>query len=338
MTPRERVIAALPDGVDGVFLESAEAVSWYLGGARTSVPLGGPSVVTVLVRRDGDELRCHVMEAERLRDEEGVGDVVEVDWAQPLIPDHWRRDPGVRSEHQLEGALRAARASLSEAETARYRGLGAEVAESVTVVASGARPERSEREVAGQLADALYSIGAEPVVLLVAGSNRLGYRHPLPTAAALGERAMIVVGARRQGLVVNLTRWVGFDAVEPVANGRLRAVEADVLDATVPGAAFADVFRALVASYAANGFDPLEWRRHHQGGPTGYFGRDPKVTPTTSGAVAERQAFAWNPSAPGGKTEDTVIATSTGIELLTHDPSWPSVIVNGRPRPLTLQL
>ena len=149
---------------------------------------------------------------------------------------------------------------------------------------------------------------------------------------------MLVVGARRQGLVVNLTRWVGFEAVEPEINGRLRAVEADVFDATVPGTDLADVFRVLVESYAAHGFDPLEWQRHHQGGPTGYFGRDPKATPTTAGVVAERQAFAWNPSAPEGKVEDTVLTTSAGIELLTHDSAWPSVVVGGRPRPLSLAL
>ena len=338
MTPRERVLAVLPADVDGVVLESAGAVSWYLGGARVSVPLGGPSTVAVLVARDGDEVRCHVMEADRLRDEEGVTGAVAVDWAEHLVPDDWRRNPRLRSEHDLEVALRAARAPLTETEVLRYRALGAEAAGAVTAVARELRPDSTERTVAGDLAASLYALGAEPVVLLVAGAHRLGYRHPLPTSAPLGERAMLVVGARRHGLIVNLTRWVRFGGAEHPGETGIRRVEADVLAATVPGTPLATAFATLQRAYPAHGFDRDEWRRHHQGGPTGYVGRDPKTTPETAGVVAERHAFAWNPSAPGLKVEDTVIAASTGLELLTHDPAWPAVDVDGRPRPLTLQL
>ncbi|TXN31575.1 peptidase M24 [Lacisediminihabitans profunda] len=318
-------------------LETPAVVSWYLGGARTSVPLGGASVVAVLVGRDGDEVRCHVMEAERLIAEEGITDATAVDWMQPLVPEEWRRNPRIRSEEQLESELRIVRSSLTEIEADRYRTLGAEVAAALTTVAAATRPGDTERSVAGDLADNLFSLGAEPVVLLVAGASRVGYRHPLPTAAALGERAMLVVGARRHGLIVNLTRWVQFSGSEHPGESGIRTVEADVLDATVPGAAIADVFAVLLASYAANGF-PDEWRHHHQGGPTGYLGRDPKVTLSTTGVIAERQAFAWNPSAQGVKVEDTVLATSAGIELLTRDPAWPTVEVAGRPRPLTMHL
>lgn len=334
MSRREEVLALLPSEVDGVVLESAGVVSWYLGGARVNVPLGGPSVVTVLVARSGDVVRSPVMEADRLRDEEGVADAVAVPWDAPLVPDDWRRNPRYLNESELEEPLRLARASLDDTEVARYRALGLEVARVVTSVARTLEPAHSERDVAGALAARVLELGAEPVVLLVAGSSRLGHRHPVPTGAPLGPRAMLVVGARRHGLIVNLTRWVGDP--DP-GEGRLLDVEAAVLDATVPGTSFAGVFAALQTAYAAAGFGD-EWRNHHQGGPTGYLGRDPKVTPSTVGTVADRQAFAWNPSAPGLKVEDTVLATSAGIELLTHDPAWPTVTVSGRLRPTTLRM
>ena len=336
MTTRERVLALLPPGADGVVLESAGIVSWYLGGARTTVPLGGDSVVVVLVGRSGDQVRCHVMEADRLRAEEGVRDAVAVAWTEPLVPDTWRQDPRILSELSLESALRAARSSLTDLEVERYRELGADVAAAVTAVAAASRSTDAERAIAGDLADSVYSLGAEPVVILVAGSSRDRYRHPLPTAAPLGRRAMLVVGACRSGLIVNLTRWVQFAGAAPALEHALRQVEADVLDATVPGADIRDVFETLRESYAARRFDPDEWRRHHQGGPTGYLGRDPKVDPHWSSTVLERQAFAWNPSAAGLKAEDTVLATSGGVQLLTHDPLWPAIDVSGRPRPLTL--
>ncbi len=55
--------------------------------------------------------------------------------------------------------------------------------------------------------------------------------------------------------------------------------------------------------------------------------------PTTSSS--EHHAFAWNPSAPGVKVEDTVLTTSAGIEVLTVDPRWPTVRVGALDRPAT---
>ena len=333
MTRHAEVVALLPDDAEGLVLESAAVVAWYLDGARTTVPIGGASVLVVLVARDGHEIRCPVMELERLRREEGVTEAVAVPWTEPLVPETWARDRAILREHDLDAELRAARASLTPAEVERYRTLGRDAAVAMTRVASGLRPDDTERVAAGRLAEAVYAIGAEPVVLLVAGERRLPHRHPLPTTAPLGQRAMLVLGARRHGLIVNLTRWVG--RPDP-AEQQLLAVEAAVLDATHAGTPLADVLVTLQRAYPANGFDGDEWRNHHQGGPTGYLGRDPKVTPDTPGLVAEHQAFAWNPSAPGLKAEDTVLTTRGGVEILTHDPAWPTIAIAGRPRPQTM--
>ena len=62
---------------------------------------------------------------------------------------------------------------------------------------------------------------------------------------------------------------------------------------------------------------------HHQGGSTGYAGRDARVTDQTPGVVQPDQAFAWNPSITGTKVEDTVVAGDGGVEVLTADPQWP---------------
>jgi hypothetical protein len=44
-------------------------------------------------------------------------------------------------------------------------------------------------------------------------------------------------------------------------------------------------------------------------------------------------ALAWNPSLPGSKIEDTILRTAEGLEVLTVDPAWPTVEVDGRARP-----
>lgn len=50
------------------------------------------------------------------------------------------------------------------------------------------------------------------------------------------------------------------------------------------------------------------------------------------------QVFAWNPSAHGTKVEDTILLTEHGVNALTADPRWPTVRIDGRDRPGTLQL
>lgn len=149
---------------------------------------------------------------------------------------------------------------------------------------------------------------------------------------------MAVVGARRHGLIVNLTRWVRFGGVDTAAEVSLREVEADALAATRPGRALHEVLAEIALSYDRHGFGPDAWQRHHQGGPTGYLGRDPKATPATHDPVVAGQAFAWNPWVPGAKLEDTVIVGDDGIDVLTTDPAWPTIDVRGLPRPLTLAL
>ncbi|QAY61681.1 M24 family metallopeptidase [Microbacterium protaetiae] len=314
-------------------LTSHEAVSWYLDGVRTHVSLAGPPVLAVRVDDRGDTLYVAVNEAERLIAEELLPDdadsIVRVPWQIPPAVAAGEAGPAA-SESELAGALRAARAALLPAETDRYRALCRETAEAMTDAAASLGPHSTERDAAAALAAGLVARGIDPLVVLVAGAQRLGFRHPLPTDAPLGERAMLVVCGRRHGLIANATRWVGAAGDD---DEKILALEAAFFAATRPGARLDDVFAAGCAAYGAAGFDVDQWQRHHQGGPTGYAGRDPRATGDNGDLVHENQAFAWNPSAPGVKVEDTVLVTSTGIEVLTVDSRWPVVEVAGLSRP-----
>ena len=147
---------------------------------------------------------------------------------------------------------------------------------------------------------------------------------------------MLVVCGRRHGLIANATRWIEDEGIRHPDEERILQVESGYLAATRPGTRLDEAFTAGTAAYAAAGFDADEWRRHHQGGPTGYAGRDPRATPETRDLVQENHAFAWNPSAPGVKVEDTVLVSSAGVEVLTHDPRWPTLVVDRLARPLPL--
>lgn len=320
-------------GAHTVVLRSAAAITWYLDGSRVHVSLAADPIVAVVVTLDDAWLVATSNEADRLQAEE-LPDirVTTVPWHTPItaaLPS----GSGVVEEAEVAQELRAARASLLPAERGRFRTLGREAASSLDALVADLDPSWTERRVAADLAARLTADGIDPLVLLVAGRDRLAHRHPLPTADRLGSRAMVVACGRRDGLIVNLTRWFdeGGAPAEPFATGmeRIRAVERVFLDATVPGAVLADILRTGAEAYAAQGFATDEWTRHHQGGAAGYAGRDPRATPDATDVVQLWQAFAWNPTAPGVKVEDTVLVTPEGIEVLTTavpPPVTPSVV------------
>ena len=331
---QERVSRVRHGAGASILMTSHEAVSWYLEGVRTHVSLAGPPVLAVRADSDGDTLFVADNEVDRLIAEEllpsDADRIVRVPWwTSPAAAAAER--PGA-PESEVAAELRAARARMLPAEVARYRSLGRDVACSVTdSLAVGVGPQWSERDAASAVAAGLVTRGIDPLVVLVTGASRVAYRHPLPTEALLGERAMIVVCGRRDGLIANATRWIGAG----VDDEPILAVERAFLDASAPGARLDEAFAAGCSAYERAGFDPGEWRRHHQGGPAGYAGRDPRATSSTRDLLVENQAFAWNPSAPGVKVEDTMLRGVEGWEVLTVDDRWPSIEFEGMRRPIT---
>ena len=141
---------------------------------------------------------------------------------------------------------------------------------------------------------------------------------------------MVVLGASKYGLGVYITRMVHFG--EPPAEIRDKHRACCHVDACFnlesrPGAGVSDIFRHGMAAYEESGF-AREWRLHHQGGATGYAPREYKATLNSKETVLEAQAFAWNPSIAGTKSEDTIIATADGPEFLSEPAGWPVLEVS----------
>ena len=334
-TKRQRVLAVLADaGADAVALTSAAALGWYLGGARSHVSLAADPVLCVRVSRDGDEVFVTDNETARLVGEELPSGLTvrQRPWYAPLP------ELDAVPEARLADELRAARSPLLPLETERFRRLGRDAAAVLTDVLGTARPDWTERRLAAEVARGVVEQGADPLVVLVGGADRAGLPHPLPTAGPLGRRVLVVLCARRHGLIVNLSRSVAFgplSAAERDVEERILRVEQAALEATVPGTRLSAVLAAIADAYAAEGFGADHWRGHHQGGVAGYAGRDPRAVPDSDVLVAAGQAFAWNPWAPGGKVEDTLLLDPTGFETLSVDPRWPTALVGGRARPVT---
>lgn len=235
-------------------------------------------------------------------------------------------DPSLGPLRAIGPEIARLRARLTAPEVERYRALGREAGEALGEVCRGLQPGLSEDEIAGRTAAALLARGAVPVVLLVGADARLErFRHPLPTSHLWERSVMVVACARREGLIVALTRIVWAGPVPEEIRRRTRAaaeVNARLLAATRPGVTGRELFAVAARAYEELGF-PGEELRHHQGGPCGYQSRDWIASPAAGETVVSPQAFAWNPSVTGTKVEETWIVDEGNAERITATPDWP---------------
>jgi Xaa-Pro aminopeptidase len=339
----------LDAGARAVRLRGSDWFAWVTAGGSNVVLLTAETgVAEVLVTADEACILTDEIELDRLRNEEiPTGFTFHAaPWDQVEMRETYVRsladDAAVLSdrpqhgEQVLPAALRARRLVLDASEQQRYRILGREAAEAMSEVMRRARPEWTEHQLAGAGAEALWRRGIEPALVLTAGAARLPqYRHATPSHQVLGDRAMMVFCARRHGLYANLTRFVSFGPA-PASQQALQAVEATGLAAIKAGGSLSAVYHALAQAYIhADQGDAM--REHHQGGITGYAAREIVATATTATELFEGMAFAFNPSFKGVKIEDTFLLGPHGLENLTVDPTWPSVEVQGRMRPLWLE-
>jgi antitoxin VapB len=179
----------------------------------------------------------------------------------------------------------------------------------------------------------------QAIVNLIATDERIySYRHPLPTAKKLDRYAMLILCGRKNGLICSLTRLVHFGPLSDELKRKVAAcakVDAAFIQTTRPGRTLGEIFDKAVSAYAAEGFTD-EWQKHHQGGTSGYEPREYLAVPGSQDRVTNGQAYAWNPSITGYKSEDTILVGETQNEVLTEMPDWPATVIDGIARPSIL--
>lgn len=332
-------------GVDALHLTSIANTAWLTAGAATYVDESiDTAACSLLVTRDHVRILTDPIEEPRLRAEErldalGFDQVVEP-WhargqalrtltaGQRLAADvaATAGAPAVN----LNGALIALRSQLVAGEQARLRAGARLAADAMDEVARAVRPGMTELAAAALLAAASRRRGGAATVTLVASDERIAqYRHPLPTAKVIERQVMLVLCLRYRGLVSALTRTVHFGEA-PAALRSLSAavarVDARVIAATRAGRTLGELFEALRAAYAAEG-QPNAIEEHHQGGTIAYLARETFARPGSLARVASGQAFAWNPSLRGAKSEDTLLLTESGPEIVTVIDGWPMLTI-----------
>jgi Xaa-Pro aminopeptidase len=343
----------------GLLLNAQHNFAWLTSGGTNGIDLsqsGGAG--SLLVRRDGarfvlaNNIEMPRVLAEAVNPNEW--EAIKFGWADE------KADPTLVAEKAravLGGDLRLAtdiacgdatvmedriaplRYELTAPEIERFRSLGQDAGQAIGELARSLAPGLTEQEVARHAADALAARGAHAAVVLIGADERISrFRHPVPTTKRWEKLLMIVVCARRHGLIVSLTRIICRGQVPDELRQKTAAaarVNARILAETKPGARAADLYAAIAGAYAAEGY-PGEEQLHHQGGATGYRTREWVAHPDSKQRVQRNQAFAWNPSITGTKVEETCIALGDRCEIITASPDWPSVVVATAEQPYLL--
>ena len=334
--------------LEGVLLSLHENVAWATAGQvdmRIAIP-APTGAAAVFVRKDGSGFYITTKnEAPRMNDEE----FGKLPFEPVIVP--WQEANFAKAARGLAAAgtigadtheadctlisLAGLRSQLQPTEIERYRLLGGMTARAVEEVALHLEPGVTEEEMSAMAASLLIQKAILPSVLLMAVDDRiLKYKHALPRGKRLQRFGMVNLCARKWGLVISMTRFVHFDPMpQNLAKGFDAAakVNAALLHSTRAGATARQLYAVAKDAYAAAGF-PGEEDLHHQGGATGYGEREWIATPNGAEIVVNRQAFAWNPSARGGKAEDTVVLQDGVIEYLTETTMFPVVetVVGGQ--------
>ena len=334
-------------GLEAIVLRRNPNMAWAIAG-RAHVPTTiDAACFDLIITQDSATAITNVVEAPRLIAEELPSDVSvkTIKWSEgrdPQLPTGAKvgsDQPGA-DRIDLGTEIEIIRASLIESDVARFKQICIDAA--VALGNAMKQVESSDREidVAGLITHALWQADLEIAFLGVAGQDRVyKFRHPLPTDAVVGNRVSASICAKRKGLIASVTRIVSFEPVTDAIAKEYESifkVEAAMLDATVVGKVFSDPINAAISAYPANGFDSDEWAKHHQGGPTGFLPRDWPANTGSARLIANNQPIAWNPTGKGFKAEETILATNSGVKILSHDPEWPSFEVNGRTRPFLL--
>jgi antitoxin VapB len=337
--------------LNALLLRRASSFAWATGGAASYVNTATTNgEAALLITPAGRYLITNNIEATRLEKEEKL---VAQGWGLHVVPWYEVQDAVTRmtagfrlgadgpypGATDLSAGLARLRTNLGPDEIIRLRALGHLCAEAMDQAIRAIEPGQTEYRIAGKLAYEVERRGAQAIVNLIATDDRVSnFRHPLPTGKKLDRYAMLVLCGRRRGLVCSITRLVHFGPIPEELRRKAEAVaqvDATFITATCPGSTLGSIFEDAVATYARVGYAD-EWKLHHQGGPAGYEPREYVATPGSAELVAVGQAYAWNPSITGAKSEDTMLVGEANNEILTTISGWPMlpIAVEGQPEPV----
>ncbi len=352
----ERLVQMLnAENLGGVLLNSQHNFAWLTGGHQNGVDLSRENgVSSLLIRNDGKRfLIANKIEMPRMLKEEvskNNFEPIEFDWESDKINSNFVLETAQSllengsnlatdiffspNYRVVEGLIAKCRYQLTTDEIERFQQLGKDTGEIVGKIYDKVEIGQSEIEIANIVKFELGKRNINSVVTLVAADERIAnFRHPIPTENKWKRILMIVVCAKRDGLIASLSRIFSIGNVSNDLRKRTDAVakvHARMMHATRPNSIAKDIFEITKKAYSEVGF-PNEETKHHQGGACGYKTRDWVTHSQSNEQVQLNQAFAWNPSITGTKSEETFIVGENRIEVITTSPNFPTIsnIIDG---------
>lgn len=338
-TKLDRLTALMEvEGFDAVYIKREDNFAWLTCGGVNYVSNGDVGNCGLLVTKSQSlHAITNISEGNRMKDEEKL-----VKLGFTLHVGSWQDntfDAKTISSIVGEGkvgydtssasaAIKELRYSLTKEEISRYKKIGTDVSVVLEEVANEINREMTENDVAGLILKKMKEKGIECIVCLVATDERIrNYRHPIPTDKKLGLLVQFGGNFKRSGLVVSSTRFVSFAPVSEEFRKQFLDnlyIDCVYMKNTIIGKPYSYALQKGKETYASCGYSN-EFSLHHQGGATGYSGRDIKVTEATEGSVVLNQAFAWNPTITGTKCEDTYVVTDEGIITISGPINYPKI-------------
>ncbi len=333
------------ENLKGLILKRQANFSWMTCGGLNLVGIATEfGATTILITEDSKFVISNNIEAPRMIEEEALekqGFVVR------SFPWHEDQEVSIVKELVGEGLLGSdvpfpnaqmmaediarLRYSFTPDELKRYRWLGKKVSIALEKTMMKTKKGEKESAVVGRLCKELWKDRIDPITLMSAADERVSnFRHPIPTEKKVEKYLMVSVNARKWGLIVSLTRFVHFGELPEELRKKYEAnvfIDCTMMAHSHPGIPAKEIVQKGLDAYIEKGY-PEEWKFHHQGGSIGYTGRDYRVNFKTSDLIQENQAFTWNPSITGTKSEDTILATSAGPEMITHPILYPTLSLN----------
>ncbi len=329
-------------GLDGVFLKRQDDFAWLSCGGRNYVGAGDMGNCGLLVTHDGYYAITNNIEAPRMAAEENLGEL-----GFDIKAGVWHdsgfegkeiaalTDGGKVGKDFGEGSIaediKGIRMDLTEAEIDRYLSNGHDASEAMEEAAATIAKGDIEYSIAARIIKNMEDRGLEMVSCMVAADERIrSYRHPLPTGKTVENLVQIGGNFRRDGLIICMTRYVSLSPLSDALKKQYhdnQIIDGTYIAASRPGTIYSDALLAGKRMYEELGYGE-EFDKHHQGGPIGYAGRDYRVGFTTNGRIQDHQAFCWNPSITGTKSEDTCIVTKDGVQMVTGPVLFPKVVVS----------
>lgn len=327
-------------GLSGVLIKKQANFSWITAGGLNMVGTATEMGVTsVLITKNKCYVIANRIEAPRMKDEEIDEldfEVVDYEWyenkeieiSKKIVDGDIGSDVPLSGFCHIESDLNKLRYELTESEIDRYLYLGEKLSRSLESVLLFTRPGDTEVEVAGRISSELWKYRIDPTGFMVAADERARlYRHPIPTMKKIEKYVMVSVNARYKGLITTVTRMVYFGRIPENFLEQYRKnvmIECLMIQKTKIGEKMNIPVLAAIEEYKKLGY-PDEWKLHHQGGSMGYYARDIRVTPTCEELVRKNQAFCWNPTISGTKSEDGFIVTESGPVMITKPFVFPKI-------------